>query len=56
MELLDEPMIRRGGERLMDGDMMEPPFDQAFAVLTVTGGPKLQMMSRMTPPLARAVD
>lgn len=50
-DLLNNPMSNVLKER-----ENETPFQQTFDVLTVTSGPRLELMTRTTRKLARALD
>ena len=51
-DLLDAPIIEEDDSRGGDGT----PFDKAYSSLTVTGGKRLELMTRTTPKLAQAVS
>lgn len=48
----DELNESMGGGGIQDGT----PFDKAYDVLTATSGPRLELMTRTTKKLARALD
>ncbi len=52
-DLLAHPMYTND---VLQDKSDKTPFDKTYDVLTSTGGPKLEMMTRTTRKLARAVD
>lgn len=55
-DLLDDPILTEGDMNEIDEVEGITPFDKAFGALTTTFGPRLEMLSRMTPKLATALD
>lgn len=51
MELLSNPIYSDDEPK----GSQDTPFDKAYASLTVTGGRRLEMMTRATPKLAQAI-
>lgn len=51
IDLLDAPIIEEDDSGGGDGT----PFDKAYTSLTVTGGKRLELMTRSTPKLAQAI-
>lgn len=51
MELMNNPFFTDDDPK----GSQDTPFDKAYASLTVTGGKRLEMMTRATPKLAQAI-
>lgn len=52
-DLLENPQF--GNEFFQQSEEMTP-FDKTYNVLTATGGPQLELMTRTTKKLAKAID